>query len=381
MARVVLAMSGGVDSSVAAHLLREAGHDVIGLFMRHGETVAAAASECAASAGSPSANSPLSTLHSPLPIVSPRADHKQGCCSASDAADARRVADRFDIPFYALDFSDSFGRIMDYFVAEYRAARTPNPCVMCNNWLKFGRLFDYADSAGAEFVATGHYARLAADGALRRGLDAAKDQSYVLFGVARSLLSRMMLPVGDYRKEEIRRIAHRPIGSPRGRQAAIARRSASSPADTMRNSFIAGRVPKIGPARSSPPTARWSASTTGSNGSRSASARGLVSRSANRGMSSASRPTAAALSWERTTNWPASSSLPIGRTGWWMSRPGRCVAWCKFAITAGPLSRGADRAARRGPTADYAQRDAARRRPRPGGGLLRWRPRAGRRVD
>ncbi|HEX3997465.1 MAG TPA: tRNA 2-thiouridine(34) synthase MnmA [Pirellulales bacterium] len=199
MARVVLAMSGGVDSSVAAHLLRRAGHDVVGLFMRHGEAVESCASADAA------ASPP------PLAILPPRASHKQGCCSASDAADARRVADRFEIPFYALDFSDAFGRIIDYFVAEYRAARTPNPCVMCNNWLKFGKLFDYADSVGAEFVATGHYARLTGDGdrlALRRGLDAGKDQSYVLFGVARHLLPRMMLPVGDFRKDEIRGMAH-----------------------------------------------------------------------------------------------------------------------------------------------------------------------------
>ncbi len=198
MARVVLAMSGGVDSSVAAHLLRRAGHDVIGLFMRHGETLGACSTSENAAAG-------------PLPILAPKAAHKQGCCSACDAADARRIADGLDIPFYALDFSDAFGRIIDYFVAEYRAARTPNPCVMCNNWLKFGKLFDYADSVGAEFVATGHYARLTGDGdqiALRRGLDPGKDQSYVLFGVARSLLPRMMLPIGDYRKDEIRGLAH-----------------------------------------------------------------------------------------------------------------------------------------------------------------------------
>jgi tRNA-specific 2-thiouridylase len=202
VSRVVLAMSGGVDSSVSANLLRAAGHEVIGVFMRHGETVETA---CATSAAEPSLR---------LPVVSARADHKQGCCSASDAADARRVADLLDIPFYALNLSDEFGRIIDYFVAEYRSARTPNPCVVCNNWLKFGKLFDYADSIGAEFVATGHYARLApaADGAalpaLRRGLDSSKDQSYVLFGVARRFLPRMMFPVGGYRKEDIRRIAH-----------------------------------------------------------------------------------------------------------------------------------------------------------------------------
>jgi tRNA-specific 2-thiouridylase len=202
MARIVLAMSGGVDSSVAAHLLVRAGHEVIGVFMRHGEPVVAA---CAA-------DKPAAA--SLLPIVSKRADHKQGCCSASDADDARRVADRLDIPFYAIDFQKEFSQIIDYFVAEYSQARTPNPCVMCNNWLKFGRLFDYADSVGADFVATGHYARLAREGSevhLCRGVDDGKDQSYVLFGIERRLLDRMLLPVGDYRKDEIRELA-REIG-------------------------------------------------------------------------------------------------------------------------------------------------------------------------
>jgi tRNA-specific 2-thiouridylase len=144
-------------------------------------------------------------------VISARLDHKQGCCTASDAEDARRVADRLDIPFYALDFHQEFGRIIDYFVEEYTAARTPNPCVMCNNWLKFGKLFDFADSVTAEFVATGHYARVqGSDGpALLRGVDKSKDQSYVLFGIGRRLLSRMLLPVGGYQKHEIRAIAAR----------------------------------------------------------------------------------------------------------------------------------------------------------------------------
>jgi len=117
------------------------------------------------------------------------------------------------VPFYAIDFQDDFRQIIDYFIDEYAAARTPNPCVMCNNWIKFGRLFDYADSVGAQFVATGHYARLLAgaggDGTpgLARGIDHGKDQSYVLFGIERQLLPRMMLPVGGYRKDEIRRLA------------------------------------------------------------------------------------------------------------------------------------------------------------------------------
>jgi tRNA-specific 2-thiouridylase len=191
MSRVVLAMSGGVDSSVAAHLLVEQGHDVIGVFMRHGE------------------QSPVSGGDADQSCI--RLDHKQGCCTASDAEDARRVADKLGIPFYALNLQAEFVQIIDYFVAEYTAGRTPNPCVQCNNWIKFGKLFDYADSVNAEFVATGHYARLTttADGstALSRGIDAGKDQSYVLFGIRHELLPRMMLPIGKFEKSEIRRMA------------------------------------------------------------------------------------------------------------------------------------------------------------------------------
>jgi tRNA-specific 2-thiouridylase len=197
VARVVLAMSGGVDSSVAAHLLKRAGHEVIGVFMRHGEPAPAT---CSADMAGGAA----------LPVVS-ATSHKQGCCTASDAQDARRVADRLDIPFYAIDFQEEFSRIIDYFIDEYSSARTPNPCVMCNHWIKFGRLFDYADGVGAEFVATGHYARLArtddGDVGLFRGVDPGKDQSYVLFGIERRLFDRMLLPVGDYHKREIRAMA------------------------------------------------------------------------------------------------------------------------------------------------------------------------------
>ncbi|MCA9127360.1 MAG: tRNA 2-thiouridine(34) synthase MnmA [Planctomycetales bacterium] len=198
MKRVVLAMSGGVDSSAAAFLLLEAGYDVVGVFMRHGEE---SVGSCAVANDEPN---PL------LPILQGRLDHKQGCCSASDAMDARRVADRLAIPFYALDLQADFARIVHYFVDEYTHGRTPNPCVQCNNWLKFGRLFDYADSIDAEFVATGHYARLEqVDGqpALLRGVDARKDQSYVLAGIDRALLPRMLLPVGGFLKPQIRELA------------------------------------------------------------------------------------------------------------------------------------------------------------------------------
>ncbi len=186
MARVVLAMSGGVDSSVAAWLLLQGGYDVVGIFMRHG---IGAEQACHVGPG-----------------------HKQGCCGAADADDARRVAGLLNIPFYVLNFEAEFGRIVDYFVQEYSLGRTPNPCVVCNTWLKFGKLFDYADGVGAEYVATGHHARIVSGGgtrcpALCRGRDDSKDQSYVLFGVQRPLLSRLRFPVGEYDKEEIRRIA------------------------------------------------------------------------------------------------------------------------------------------------------------------------------
>jgi len=151
-ARVVLAMRGGVDRSVAAYLLKKQGYEVIGLFMRTG-------------------------VHGPEDGA--RA-HKHGCCSALDAGDARRVADRLDIPFYALDFEQDFGRIIDYFADEYLAGRTPNPCVVCNNWLKFGKLWSYGRQLQADFIATGHYARVERRGPdveLHRAADPDKDQS------------------------------------------------------------------------------------------------------------------------------------------------------------------------------------------------------------
>ncbi len=180
-ARVVLAMSGGVDSSVAAYLLREQGYEVIGLFMRTG-------------------------VHEPQEGPA----HKKGCCSALDAGDARRVADRLDIPFYALDFESEFGRIMDYFADEYTAGRTPNPCVVCNTWLKFGKLWAYGKQLDADFIATGHYARVLDRGGrfeLHRAADPAKDQSYVLFGISARVLPHLLFPIGDRRKEEVRALA------------------------------------------------------------------------------------------------------------------------------------------------------------------------------
>jgi tRNA-uridine 2-sulfurtransferase len=197
--KVVVAMSGGVDSSVAAALLLRQGYEVIGVFMRLGSPggvespVDASSESCSTSAGS---------SHS----------HKQGCCSVLDAADARRVADKLGIPFYVLNFQDEFSRVIDYFVSEYNLGRTPNPCVRCNDWLKFGRLAQYAKAVDADFVASGHYARVGIDPAngqksLLRGLDARKDQSYVLFGMTRPMLDHMLLPIGDFEKPRVRQIA------------------------------------------------------------------------------------------------------------------------------------------------------------------------------
>jgi len=180
--RVVLAMSGGVDSSVAALLLKRQGYEVIGLFMRTG-------------------------VH---PAEDDTPSHKKGCCSAVDAGDARRVADRLDIPFYALDFEKDFERIIDYFADEYLAGRTPNPCVVCNNWLKFGKLWSYGKQLQADYVATGHYAQVRREEGrveLHCAVDPDKDQSYVLAGLRHGLLRHVLFPIGGMRKEEVRSLA------------------------------------------------------------------------------------------------------------------------------------------------------------------------------
>lgn len=191
MAKIVLAMSGGVDSSVCAHILTQAGHEVTGVFMQHGiQTHTDGSAE----------NVPIRRKH--------------GCCSEEDAADARVVADRFGIPLHIMDLHEEFQKIVSYFIREYSTCRTPNPCIVCNADLKFGKIFDFADSIGADFVATGHYARMVKhetpDGpefCIARGADPSKDQSYVLHRIPREKLPRLLFPLGDRTKEEIRTMA------------------------------------------------------------------------------------------------------------------------------------------------------------------------------
>jgi tRNA-specific 2-thiouridylase len=183
-ARVLIAMSGGVDSSVAAAILREHGYDVVGVAMRLAP-------------------------EGPTPAVSRR---RGTCCSHEDFEDARRVAERMDFPFYVVDLRAEFGaRVIDNFVSEYLGGRTPNPCVMCNREIKFDRLRERAAALGADYVATGHYARIERDPRgrfhLLRAADASKDQSYFLFTLGQLELSRTLFPLGALTKTEVRQRA------------------------------------------------------------------------------------------------------------------------------------------------------------------------------
>lgn len=177
--KAVVAMSGGVDSSVAAALLVERGYDVTGIMLKlwRGEA----------------------------------ANTDSGCCNLGAAEDARRVADALDIPFYVLNFAEQFeNTVIKDFHDAYSSGVTPNPCVRCNQWVKFGTLLERADALGADVLATGHYARVRKEGGrfrLLRGADPNKDQSYVLWMLTQAELARTLFPVGDMHKSETRKIA------------------------------------------------------------------------------------------------------------------------------------------------------------------------------
>ena len=183
--RVVVGMSGGVDSSVAAALLKEQGYDVVGVTLN---------------------------LSARL-TVDEEVERDDACCTLAAVEDARRVADQLGIDHYCLNFREIFARrVVDNFVEEYRRGRTPNPCIRCNDYVKFEAVLVKARALGAEYVATGHYARIERDEAsgrylLKRGLDPRKDQSYVLYVLTQSELAHTLLPLGSMAKAETRELA------------------------------------------------------------------------------------------------------------------------------------------------------------------------------
>jgi len=181
--KVVIGMSGGVDSSVAAYLLKEQGYEVIGIMMK------------------------LS------PDNPDYEENEGGCCSISAANDARRVADVLDIPFYVMNFKDVFkANVIDNFVDEYMEGRTPNPCIVCNKKIKFEEFLRKARALGADYIATGHYAKIEKQDdryILKKSEDDKKDQTYALYTLNQEQLSHTLMPCGDYSKPEIRNIAER----------------------------------------------------------------------------------------------------------------------------------------------------------------------------
>ncbi|MGI8588483.1 MAG: tRNA 2-thiouridine(34) synthase MnmA [Chloroflexia bacterium] len=186
--KVIVAMSGGVDSSLAAALLLEAGYEVIGVHMR------------------------LHEMHADAPDPASRARLNHGCCNVQDVDDARMVAYELGIPFYVLNFEPEFRRrIISDFVQEYSRGRTPYPCLNCNRYVKFDALMERAWALGADYIATGHYARILRDDGGRYHLhtasDRGKDQAYVLYHLGQEALSRLLLPLGDYDKPTVRRLA------------------------------------------------------------------------------------------------------------------------------------------------------------------------------
>ena len=178
-------MSGGVDSSIAAAILKRKGHEVIGVFMKF-------------------------WIPRPAYRRGRQARDKQlenKCCSAEAQADARKIATKLNIPFYTLNFEKEFKkRVVDYFIKEYKVGRTPNPCVECNRWIKFGFLMEKAMGLKADYIATGHYAR-AKNGKLFTAKDKQKDQSYFLWTLTQKQLKRTLFPAGDYTKKQVRAMA------------------------------------------------------------------------------------------------------------------------------------------------------------------------------